>query len=424
MAKDNQQANSTFLGRFGLNKEILAISFARMSDSIGNGLLIVLLPLYIAQLDVSWLHVSQSIQVGIVLSVFGLITAFAQPLAGALTDRTGRQKEIIIGGLLLMGLSILMLVFVDTYEWLILIRILQGIGLAATIPASITLLTLATEKNRRGQGMGFYTTFRVLGFSIGPLLGGAAHDYLGFQTSFYISMSFVLAGAILVLIWVHNKEDVESKQDPAPFRIIDKKLLTPGLLGLGFATFVMASSFSMILTLENKFNARLDQTAFAFGAAISALMISRILLQMPFGWLSDRIGRKSIIITGLFVMAAATYLLGIVENTLQLTLVRVLQGIGSAGVAAPAFALGGDLTKSGGRGRQLSVLTIGFGLGIAMGPLLTGFLVGAFFQLPFIFFALLLLAGAWIVHHFVPETVTPVSLKRLFVMIKQKAIKK
>ncbi|HYX05179.1 MAG TPA: MFS transporter, partial [Bacteroidales bacterium] len=198
MAKDNQQANSTFLGRFGLNKEILAISFARMSDSIGNGLLIVLLPLYIAQLDVSWLHVSQSIQVGIVLSVFGLITAFAQPLAGALTDRTGRQKEIIIGGLLLMGLSILMLVFVDTYEWLILIRILQGIGLAATIPASITLLTLATEKNRRGQGMGFYTTFRVLGFSIGPLLGGAAHDYLGFQTSFYISMSFVLAGAILV----------------------------------------------------------------------------------------------------------------------------------------------------------------------------------------------------------------------------------
>lgn len=44
MAEDNQQVNNSFLGRFGLNKEILAISFARMGDGIGNGLLIVLLP--------------------------------------------------------------------------------------------------------------------------------------------------------------------------------------------------------------------------------------------------------------------------------------------------------------------------------------------------------------------------------------------
>jgi MFS family permease len=166
----------------------------------------------------------------------------------------------------------------------------------------------------------------------------------------------------------------------------------------------MAGSFSMMVTLEKQYAARLHETALTFGTAISALMFSRIALQVPLGWWSDRTGRRWIIIAGLLVMVPGTLWVGLAPDTLQLTLARVVQGIGSAAVAAPAFAAAGDLSRKGGRGRQLSALTIGFGLGVAVGPLITGVLVLFFFLLPFLVFAGLLVGGALAVYFFVPET--------------------
>jgi membrane protein implicated in regulation of membrane protease activity len=53
----------------------------------------------------------------------------------------------------------------------------------------------------------------------------------------------------------------------------------------------------------------------------------------------------------------------------------------------------------------MSVITIGFGLGIAAGPFLAGLLAGTNFDLPFIFFGVLLVLSAWVVYRNVPETV-------------------
>ena len=167
----------------------------------------------------------------------------------------------------------------------------------------------------------------------------------------------------------------------------------------------MAAVFTMMSTLEVQFNDRLHQTAFAFSVAFSALMVSRLLAQIPLGHLSDRIGRKPLIVLGLLLMAPASALLGEVTSTFQLTGLRLIQGLASAGIAAPAFALAADLSKVGGEGRQMSVITMGFGLGIAVGPLIAGVLAVVFFELPFLIGGALSLLAAWIVHRYVPETV-------------------
>ena len=96
-------------------------------------------------------------------------------------------------------------------------------------------------------------------------------------------------------------------------------------------------------------------------------MIGRLILQIPLGRLSDYIGRKPLILGGLVLMVPATALLGEVTSMLQLVLLRVLQGIAAAGISAPAFAVAADLSKSGGEGRQMSMITMGFGLGMAVG---------------------------------------------------------
>ncbi len=190
-----------------------------------------------------------------------------------------------------------------------------------------------------------------------------------------------------------------------PFRLFDPSVFSKPLIALGSAMFMMACAFNMMATLELQFNAKLEQTALGFGVAFSALTFSRLIFQIPLGRLSDRIGRKPPIITGLILMAPTTAMLGLAATTLQLTGLTAVQGLASAAIAAPGFALAADLSRHGGEGRQMSLMAMGFGLGIALGPLLAGILAVYAFELPFLVGGILCLVGALVVARYVPETI-------------------
>jgi MFS family permease len=389
----------------GANRTVLALSVARLGDAVGNSILFIVIPLYVAKLPAPWFPIPETVLVGLLISLYGLTNALLQPFVGAWIDRVSRRKPFIQAGLVLMAVGTMAFLIAGRFTALLLIRALQGIGVALTIPASLALMASATEKRTRGSSMGVYTSMRMVGLAIGPLIGGFLHDHVGFNAAFYTGTAFIFVGLILVHFWVHEAPEESRAKAAGPFRIVDRGLLTAGIIGLAVATFLMASSFSMMSALEKQFNQRLGQGAFGFGLAFSALMVSRLLAQVPLGWLSDRIGRKPLIIGGLILMAPATALLGLAATTLQLTGFRVLQGIASAAIAAPAFALAADLSRSGGEGRQLSIVTTGFGLGIALGPLIAGVLATFVFELPFVIGGALTIVGAWIVYRHVPETV-------------------
>ncbi len=387
----------------GADRTVLALSIARLADGVGNSVLIVILPIYVTRLP-SILSVPDSVLVGVLISLFGVVNSLAQPVAGALADRFGHWKLWVQGGLVAMALCTLGFVAVGDYRSLVALRMLQGVAFAFTLPASMAILKAVTSTGGRGGAMGVFTTFRMIGFSIGPLLGGWLYSRYGFDSVFWVGAALVALGVVAVQIWVEEPPK-EEPAEPRQFKLFDTSLYDTGLVCLGFSAFVMASSIVMMSALENELNARLHQTAFGFGVAFSALTLTRVLFQVPLGRVSDHIGRKPLIIGGLLLLAPATAGLGLVGSTLQLTLLRLVQGLATAGIAAPAFALAGDLAKSGGEGRQMSVLTLGFGLGIAVGPLLAGVLGVVAFEIPFVLGGLLAIGAAWVVGRWVPETV-------------------
>lgn len=397
--------NSRFLKSIGVNRAVLALSIARMADAMGNSILFIIIPLYVAKLPEVFFHLPVPVQVGLLISLYGFINSFLQPVMGALADRFGRRKIFIQTGLALVGIGTFIFIFASRFGDLLILRTLQGVGVALTIPASMALMAAITEKKTRGGAMGFYSTLRMIGFAIGPLIGGFLKVHFGFNAAFYAGAGFSFLAITLVQLWVHDVPVPENSGPREKFKIIDVSLLSPGIITAALSTFVMASGFSMVTTLENEFNARLSITALDFAVAFSVLMVGRLLFQVPLGRLSDFIGRKPLIFIGLLLMAPATALLGGVHDLLQFILIRLFQGIASACIAAPAFAIAADLSRVGGEGRQMGLITTGFGLGLATGPLLAGVLAIVFFELPFLTGGLMSLIAAWVVFRYMPETV-------------------
>jgi MFS family permease len=393
------------LNSIGMNRAVMALSIARMADALGNSVLFVVIPLYVAKLPELVFPLPVPVLVGLLISMYGLVNSALQPFMGALSDRLGRRKLFIQTGLALIGVGTLAFIFAIRFLDLIILRSLQGIGVSMTITASMALMAAITKKETRGGAMGVYTTLRMAGFAMGPLIGGFSLVHFGFNVAFYVGASFIFLAMFLVQLWVKDVEVTANTPDKQKFRVIDRSLLNAGIVSASISTFLMANAFSMLLALENEFNERLHINAVGFSIAFSSMMIGRLVFQMPFGRLSDYIGRKPPILVGLFIMGPATALLGLVETKVQLDLIRLSQGIAAAGIAAPAFAVAADLAQAGGEGRQMSIITLGFGLGIAIGPLLAGILSTFFFELPFIIGGILSLIGAWIVFRYMPETV-------------------
>ncbi|WP_049997799.1 MFS transporter [Halococcus sediminicola] len=404
----------------GINREVLALAIARMADAVGNSFLIVVLPLYIASgtIEGGAGGLGVSLLTGLILSAFGFFNSALQPFAGRLSDKLGKRKSFVLGGLALLAVANFTYSLASSYWMLLAIRAAQGIGASLTIVATIALVNELADDKSRGGNMGTFNTFRLLGFGTGPIVAGSVigsgpysllgFSITGFEAAFYIATVSAVVSFVLVTLLVHDPDIERSVDDEdtsiAVFDHDSEGLLDP-VFTLGVASLFMAVGIALLSAIEPQVNARLGQGAQLFGIEFAAFVLMQVLFQAPIGSASDRYGRKPFILVGLALLVPATLAQGLVVAPWEMILARSAQGIAGALVFAPALALAGDLASKGASGTQLSVLTMSFGLGTAIGPLTSGFLVRFGYVTPFAFGAVLAALGFVLVYTQVSETV-------------------
>lgn len=438
-----------------LDPQILSLAVARMVGALANSFLVIVLPLYIGSelvtlpgfvgtvIDLGGVEftLTTELLIGIVLSLFGFLNSFGQPFTGALSDRTGRRKIFLLTGLTLVATGSAGYVFFTDYAAILLMRALQGIGAAFTIPVAVALVNELSEPDERGGNFGLFNTFRLIGFGIGPLLAGsvvAAGPYevgqitlagrstaavvvSGFDAAFLVAVAGAVVSFGLITLLISDPEGTDTDAgENISIRMRDPD--GPGLdpvFALGLATVVMALSIAIYAPLGNVINARLDQGTFLFSVQFGATVLANVLLQTPIGRLSDRYGRRPFLLFGFVLLLPTTFAQGfisllaapfagipLVDASLLMILARFLQGVAVAAVFAPSLALAGDLAGEGTSGSTLSLLTMGFGLGVAFGTLFSGILVGFGFAVPFIVATAGGSVGLYLVWTQVEETVT------------------
>ncbi|MFA1612517.1 MFS transporter [Halobellus rubicundus] len=417
---------------FDFDPRILALGSARMVDGIANSFLVVVLPLYIGsqvvalpsfvgtafQIGPVGFTLTTELLIGIVLSLFGFLNSFGQPFTGALSDRTGRRRIFLLVGLALVAVGSAGYIFFTDYVAIVLMRALQGIGAAFTIPVAVALVNELSDTDERGRNFGIFNAFRMLGFGTGPLVAGvvvASGPYeiadvalSGFNAAFLVSVAGAVLGFGLIALLIHDPEQTRDKaadEISINVRNPDGSGLDP-VFALGVATIVMAVSLTIFAPLANTINARLDQGAFLFSVQFGAAVLANVLFQIPLGRLSDRYGRRPFLLAGFVLLLPTTFVQGFVQSSMLMTLARLLQGVAVAAVFAPSLALAGDLAKEGQSGSTLSILTMGFGLGVAFGSLFSGILVGFSFAVPFVVATFGGFIGLVLVYTQVGETVT------------------
>ncbi|MBO4204938.1 MFS transporter [Micromonospora echinofusca] len=184
----------------------------------------------------------------------GLLFSF-----GVLGDRTGRKRFLLIG-LAVFGLGSLLSAYAQSPAQLITARSLMGVGGAAIMPVTLSIISNVFDPRERARAIGVWSGAVGLAVAIGPILGGALLERYWWGSVFLINVPVVLAGLVLVGLLVPES------RDPRPGRV-DVLGVLLSVVGL------VALSYGIIDGGEHGFGRPVVWASIAVGLAVLAWFI-------------------------------------------------------------------------------------------------------------------------------------------------------
>ncbi len=371
-------ASKGFLQILRANPAIVAVCVATALSMMGQGIIVPVLPLFAREFGVS------ATAIGLVVGVFGMGRILFNLPAGFLAQRFGR-KAVMGTGLVLAaigaGLSGTSIGVPQLVGW----RFLQGVGSALFVTSSFAYIADISTSQNRGRFMSLQQGSLLLGVDLGPTLGGFVADMAGFRWPFYISGIL----AALSAVWIFARlpeapaERAESSvgEGRATSRSTDRRTVVNLLQN---PTFFLVSLFTLLIffTRTGSMHSllpllavdRLDISATQLGLLFTTATTLNFLLVLPVGALTDRLGRKVIILPGtvLSVLALLLYAGG---NSLWIYYgAAAVYGIGVGMIGPAPAAYAGDLAPPGRTAITMGLYRSFGDIGFVAGPILLGWI--------------------------------------------------
>ncbi len=320
------------------------------------------------------------------LLAFGVTKALANLAAGALADRFGRKPVLVAGWL--VGLPVpLLLIWAPTWTWIVAANLLlgvnQGLAWSTTVIMKIDLVGPA----RRGLAMGLNEAVGYGAVALTALLTGFIAAQAGLRPApFFLGLAYAGLGLGASALFVRETrghvqlEQGGAEQTPRPpWRQIFMRttLRDRSLSAASQAGLVNNLNDGMAWGLLPLFYAAAGVPIVQIGVLAAVYPGVWAVAQVGTGGLSDRIGRKGLIVAGMLVQAAALGAIALGTSFGTWLIAAAVLGLGTAMVYPTLLAAVADVADPVWRGSAIGVYRLWRDLGFAMGALVTGIVADA-----------------------------------------------
>ena len=327
--------------------------------------LLPVLPQYVASLG------GTASQIGLVFGTFTLISVMTRPYFGKFIDVYGRKKFMVFGA----GLFSVLFVFygqIHTILPLCLLRGMHGVAHGSYMAASFAYVADLAPADRRGQVMGIYGVSNVVAMALFPTLGSAVITNTQSFPILFILSTVLAAGAFVSVCFVH---DIAPKGNKVLKSSIITTISQRPVLIASLTLFSAATVYGAVVTFLPVYAP--ERGIANVGIFFSTYAIFTLISRLAAGRLSDRFGRRKIILPFLLIVAAAVFLLPLLESIYLLVLIGACFGLGFGAFMPALNAYVVDETTPKHRASALAFFSAFMDVGITSGALILG-LIGQY----------------------------------------------
>ena len=361
-------------GLRGLPRNVWVVTATSFLTDISSEMLVHLLPLFLANI------------LGVRFSVVGLIEGVAETTAsllkvfsGWLSDRLGDRKWLTVAGYSLSTIAKPFLYFATTWGAVLAVRFTDRVGKGIRTAPRDALVADSIDEKRRGLAFGLHRAGDTAGAMIGLIIALAVVYALQgsdielsrptFQTIVLISIPPAVLAVLVLAIGAKNVPVDSQRERPrlslAGFDIRFKRFL------LVIVLFTLGNSSDAFLVL------RAQNLGLSVAGVMGVLVIFNLvyaLISTPAGALSDRIGRRKVIVGGWLAYAAIYLGFGLAGAAWQIWALFALYGIYYGMAEGAGKALVADLVQPAQRGTAYGVYNAAIGLAAFPASLIAGLL--------------------------------------------------
>ncbi|WLD91572.1 MFS transporter [Alkalihalobacillus sp. AL-G] len=320
---------------------LFSLAFIPLVMTLGNSMLIPILPTIEKELNLS------ELQVSMIITLFSVVAIIFIPIAGFISDRYGR-KIVIIPSLLIAAIGGAVAGWAssqleDPFTWILIGRIIQGLGSAGAAPVVLPLIgDMYKDDKQISEGLGVVESFNTFGKVLSPILGSLLAVLVWFMPFFAIPV-FSVAAAILVLFFVkvpkqNNTDKRKIKEFVSSVKEIavreGKWLVAIFMMGI-FSMFIL---FGVLFFLSEQLESEYGMKGVIKGLVLAIPLLSLSIASYITG---KKVGdnkrlMKVIIAAGLILVTINLGWIGFSEGIYTLLTGLFLAGLG-IGIALPAL---------------------------------------------------------------------------------------